>query len=243
MLGRVHSIETFGTVDGPGIRYVIFLQGCHFRCAYCHNPDTWNCEAGEEYSCDQLMSDILKYSRYIEGITVSGGEPLLQIDFVIELFKLAKSHNLTTCLDTSGSIFDRNNEYIISKINTLMQYTDLVLLDIKHIDDEKHKILTGHSNINVLDFAKYLSENHQDTWLRYVLVPTINDNEETLHQWKEFANTLKNIKNIEILPYHSMAIDKYKNLGIEYKLKNIPEPTNEQITIAKNIILKGANYK
>lgn len=243
MLGKIHSIETFGTVDGPGIRYVIFLQGCNFRCAYCHNPDTWEYNRGEEYSCEQLIADILKYSRYIEGITVSGGEPLLQIDFVIELFKLAKEHNLTTCLDTSGSIFDRKNKSIISKIDTLLEHTDLVLLDIKHINDEKHKMLTGHSNQNVLDFAQYLSDKNQDTWLRYVLVPTINDDEDTLLEWKKFANTLNNIKNIEILPYHSMAIDKYKNLGIEYKLKNIPEPTNEQITIAKNIILKGVTNK
>ena len=243
MLGKIHSIETFGTVDGPGIRYVIFLQGCLFRCAYCHNPDTWEYNRGEEYSCEQLMADILKYSRYIEGITVSGGEPLLQIDFVIELFKLAKEHNLTTCLDTSGSIFDRKNKSIISKIDTLLEHTDLVLLDIKHINDEKHKMLTEHSNQNILDFAQYLSDKNQDTWLRYVLVPTINDDEDTLLEWKKFANTLNNIKNIEILPYHSMAIDKYNNLGIEYKLKNIPEPTNEQITIAKNIILKGETNK
>ena len=239
MKGKIHSVETFGTVDGPDIRYVIFLQGCNLRCAYCHNPDTWDSEKGEQQSAEEIISDVLKYTRYIKGITVSGGEPLLQIDFVTELFKLARANNLTTCLDTSGSIFNRKNKDILNKIDALLEVTDLVMLDIKHIDNTKHINLTSKPNTNVLDFAKYLSEKNKDTWLRYVLVPTINDDIDTLNQWKTFANTLNNVKKIEILPYHTLAIDKYKKLGLEYKLKDIPEPTKEQITIAQKILLKG----
>lgn len=238
MEGKIHSIETFGTVDGPGVRYVIFLQGCAFRCAYCHNPDTWNLSGGYTQSVDDLMSDILRYRRYIEGITVSGGEPLLQINFVTELFQLAKANELTTCLDTSGSIFNISDQESLTKLDKLLKYTDIVMLDIKHIDNDKHINLTGHSNRNVLEFAKYLSAHNIDTWLRYVLVPSINDDEHTLRKWKNFANSLNNIKKIEILPYHRLAIEKYQKLGIEYKLKDILEPTHEQITIAENILLK-----
>lgn len=238
MEGKIHSVETFGTVDGPGIRYVIFLQGCTFRCAYCHNPDTWNMSDGYTQSVDSLMTDILKYKRYIEGITVSGGEPLLQIDFITKLFEKAKSHNLSTCLDTSGAIFNKENTEISTKLDKLLKFTDLIMLDIKHIDKEKHIKLTGQSNIHVLDFARYLSDRNINTWLRYVLVPSINDDEDTLRKWKNFADSLNNIKKIEILPYHRLAIEKYQKLGIEYKLKDIPEPTHEQITIAENILLK-----
>ena len=193
------AVETFGTVDGPDIRYVIFLQGCNFRCAYCHNPDTWDCNKGELESSENIISDVLKYTRYIKGITVSGGEPLLQIDFVTELFRLAKENNLTTCLDTSGSIFNRENPDILAKIDALLEVTDLVMLDIKHIDNNKHISLTGQPNTNVLNFAQYLSEKNIDTWLRYVLVPTINDDKETLTKWKTFADSLNNVKKIEIL--------------------------------------------
>lgn len=241
MQGKIHSIETFGTVDGPGIRYVIFLQGCPFRCAYCHNPDTWDINAGKIETVDNLLEDILKYKRYIQGITVSGGEPLLQIDFIKELFKKVKNHNLDTCIDTSGAIFDKSNPDIITKIDNLLTYTDIVMLDIKHIDRNKHKELTGHDNTAVLDFARYLSDKNIDTYLRYVLVPTINDDIETLQKWRDFADTLKCIKKIEILPYHRLAIDKYKKLGIKYKLESIKEPTPNQIIIAENILLKRRN--
>lgn len=237
MEGRLHSIETFGTVDGPGIRYVVFLQGCPFRCAYCHNPDTWSVSGGYLQTVDDLVEDILRYKRYIQGVTVSGGEPLMQMEFVTELFKQVKSHGLDTCLDTSGSIFNKSDQNIVDKIDKLLEYTDLVMLDIKHIDGAKHKELTGQDNTNVLDFARYLSDKNIDSYLRYVLVPTINSDVETLKNWKQFAETLKNIKKIEILPYHRLAIDKYKKLGIVYKLEDISEPTQEEINIAEKILL------
>lgn len=236
-MGRIHSVETFGTVDGPGIRYVVFMQGCDFRCAYCHNPDTWEFAGGEEKSVDELVLDIVKYKRYIEGVTVSGGEPLLQIDFVTELFKRVKEEGLTTCLDTSGSIFNEENAVVMSKIQNLLSVTDLVLLDIKHIDEAEHIKLTGKSNKNVLKFARFLSDINKEVWLRYVLVPTINNSEKHLLKWKEFARTLNNVNKIEVLPYHTLALEKYQKLGIEYKLKGVLEPTREEIRKAEEIII------
>jgi len=235
MKGRIHSVETFGTVDGPGIRYVVFMQGCNFRCKYCHNPDSWNCLLGEEKTVQELVLDIIKYKRYIDGVTVSGGEPLLQIDFITELFKQIKENGLTTCLDTSGDTFDNNPE-ILKKFDKLLHFCDIVMLDIKHIDNDKHQELTGKSNKCVLDFAKYLSKINKKTWLRYVLVPTINDDTTTLKKWLEFKNSLRNIEKIELLPYHRLAMDKYKKLGICYQLEDIKEPTKEQIEKAKEIL-------
>ncbi len=236
MKGKIHSVETFGTVDGPGIRYVVFLQGCNFRCLYCHNPDTWACSNFQEMTSQELVDDIVKYKRYIDGVTVSGGEPLLQIDFVIDLFEKVKQEGLTTCLDTNGSIFDKNNNQLIQKYKKLMSVTDLVMLDIKHIDSLEHEKLTGSSNKNTLEFAEFVDNLNKDLWLRYVLVPTINDNEKTLINWKNFANNLHNVKKIEVLPYHKLGLEKYKALGLEYKLKDIKEPTKEQIEQAKNIL-------
>jgi len=236
MKGKIHSVETFGTVDGPNIRYVVFLQGCNFRCLYCHNPDTWDQSKGTEQSVEELVEDILKYKRYIQGVTVTGGEPLLQIDFVTELFRQVKNVGLSTCVDTSGSIFNVNNKGICEKIDNLLDVCDLVLLDIKHIDNEKHIKLTGQSNKNVLEFANYLSSKGKDMWLRYVLVPTINDDEKTLKEWKAFADTLKTVKKIELLPYHRLAIKKYDELGIEYKLKDVLEPSQELIDKAKKFL-------
>ncbi|MBE5739156.1 MAG: pyruvate formate lyase-activating protein [Clostridiales bacterium] len=236
MQGNVHSIETFGTVDGPGIRFVIFMQGCELRCAYCHNPDTWICGKGTDWSTDDMLKEIVKYKRYIQGVTVSGGEPLLQIDFVTELFAKVKAEGLDTCIDTSGVIFDRNNPEIVEKINSLLDVCDLVMLDIKHIREDEHIELTGKTNANILDFAKYLSEKNKEMWLRYVLVPTINDREEIIREWKAFADTLNTVKKIEVLPYHRLALEKYKNLGIDYRLKDIPEPTKEQVECADKIL-------
>ena len=232
MIGKIHSIETFGTVDGPGVRYVIFMQGCNFRCAYCHNPDTWNFGEGKELSTEELIEDIAKYKRYIEGVTVTGGEPLMQIDFVIELFKKVRNIGLNTCIDTNGSmdIVDNDN------LNKLIDVCDLFMLDIKHIYDDKHINLTGKTIKNVLNFAKYLSDKNKNMWLRYVLVPGINDDEQTLLKWREFADTLNNVEKIELLPYHRLALDKYKKLGIEYTLKDTLEPTKEMITKAKKLL-------
>lgn len=236
MKGRIHSIETFGTVDGPGIRYVVFLQGCNYRCAYCHNPDTWALNGGKEKESSSIISDAVRYKNYINGITVTGGEPLLQIDFVIDLFTLAKENGLSTCLDTSGSIFDISNDEIVSKIDRLLDVCDLVMLDIKHIDSDKHKNLTGFGNESVLSFAKYLSEKGQDMWLRYVLLTGFNDSEEDLINWKNFANTLTNIKNIELLPYHTLGVQKYKELGIPYRLDDVESPSKENKIKARQIL-------
>ena len=239
MEARIHSVETFGTVDGPGIRYVVFMQGCNFRCRYCHNPDTWNCNQGTTQSIDDLVEDILKYKRYIQGVTLSGGEPLLQIEFVTELFSRLKENGLDTCIDTSGQTFKNDDEKVKNNIDKMLDVCDYILLDIKHIDEDKHRWLTGSSNKEVLDFAKYVNSKGKKLWLRYVLLPDFNDDEESLSKWKAFADIL-NVDKIELLPYHKMAIEKYKKLGINYSLEKTAEPTKEQIEFAKKILnIKG----
>ena len=239
MTGKIHSFESMGAVDGPGLRFVIFLQGCPMRCAYCHNPDSWDFNKGTTYSTDQCVEQVLKYKSYFGkngGVTVSGGDPLCQIDFVTELFIKLKKYNIHTCVDTSGIAFNRLNKVVKEKFDKLISVTDLVLLDIKHINKEKHLWLTEQPNDNILDFAKYLMENKIPVWIRYVLVPNINDDEATLKQTKEFINTLTNVEKVEVLPYHNMALHKYEELGIEYRLKDTPLPTNEQIGLANKIL-------
>lgn len=237
MFGNIHSIETFGTVDGPGVRFVIFMRGCPLRCAYCHNPDTWQFGRGTKMSTDTLVNEIFRYRNYIEGVTVTGGEPLAQIDFVIELFEKVKERGLSTCVDTSGITFNRN-EITLGKMEKLLEVCDLVMLDIKHIDSAKHKALTSVGNENILDFATYLSDSGKDMWLRYVLIPNITDNVDDLKKWSEFTQSLKNVKKIEVLPYHTMGVGKYEELGIDYPLKGVREPTKEEINKAEKI-LKG----
>jgi len=236
MVGNIHSIETFGTVDGPGIRYVIFVQGCPMRCAYCHNPDTWTIGVGEDMEVDKLIADISRYTRYIEGVTVSGGEPLLQMDFLIDLFAKVKAIGLSTCIDTSGILYDDTNVEFMANLDKLLDVCDLVMLDVKHIDDSKHHELTGRSNKTILEFAKYLEQKRQRTWLRYVLVPSINDDETTLHEWKKFFEHMRNIEKIEVLPYHKLGLEKYEKLGIKYRLSEVKEPTQDQINLAKQIL-------
>lgn len=237
--GNIHSIETFGTVDGPGVRFVIFLQGCPMRCKYCHNPDTWKTNTNKIMTSDEIL---IKYDSVKEfckgGITVTGGEPLLQLDFVTELFKQAKTKNIHTALDTSGILFTPFNT---EKFDILIQYTDLILLDIKHINEEEHKKLTGYSNKNILLFAKYLSKNNIPVWLRHVIVPQITFNEMYLTELGQFLKTLKNIKALDVLPYHNMGETKYEKLGIEYPLKGVPSLTKEQAITGRNYILKGLN--
>lgn len=240
IFGNIHSIETCGTVDGPGIRFVVFTQGCPMRCLYCHNPDTWGVNGvNGEHKQLTPAKIIEKYDSVKEfckgGITVTGGEPLMQIDFVTELFHKAKEKNIHTALDTSGILFSGKSD----KFDDLLKYTELVLLDIKHIDDAEHKKLTGHSNKNVLEFAKYLSEINKPMWVRHVVVPDVNDKEEYLIRLGEFIGKLKNVKALDVLPYHDMAIPKYDNLGIEYPLKGVPPLTKEQAINARNIIIEG----
>ena len=242
ILGYVHSIESCGTVDGPGIRFVVFMQGCPMRCLYCHNPDSWG--VGVNFGTQMSPLDIiLRYEGVKEfckgGITVTGGEPLLQIDFVTELFRLAKEKKIHTALDTSGITFVKEN---IEKFDKLLEYTDLVLLDIKHIDDEEHKKLTGHSNKNILEFAKYLSDKRKPMWVRHVVVPEITFKQEYLFELGKFLRGLKNITALDVLPYHSMAVSKYKNLGLEYPLENTPQLTKEQALQARNWIVEGYKF-
>lgn len=237
ILGNIHSIESCGTVDGPGIRFVVFMQGCPMRCKYCHNPDSWSTSINTQMSVNEILEKYNGVKEFCKGgITVTGGEPLLQIDFVTELFKICKEKNIHTTLDTSGIIFNRSNT---DKIDRLLKYTDLVLLDIKHIDNEEHKKLTGQPNINILDFAKYLSENSTPVWIRHVVVPDITFNEKWLKELGKFLSQLTNIKALDVLPYHDMAIEKYKQLNIEYPLKNISPLTKEQAIQARNLILQS----
>ena len=240
MMGRIHSFESFGTVDGPGIRFVVFLQGCPLRCRYCHNPDTWKA-GGEEYTAEEIVSRILKYKNYFGengGVTLSGGEPLVQIDFAIELFKLLKEKGIHTCVDTSGITFHPDSPESVDKHEELTKWTDLFLLDIKHIDEEACKKLTGHSNKNTLAFAKFLSDHGKKTWIRQVLVPGLTDDEESLKRTRGFIDTLKTVEKVEVLPYHTMGTVKYEKLGLEYPLKGVEAPTKESVEKAKKI-LKG----
>lgn len=243
MDGKIHSIETFGLVDGPGVRYVLFLQGCNMRCKYCHNPETWSFDDAKfTVSAKDAFNKAYKYKNYWKkngkpngGITVSGGEPLLQIDFVTEFFKFAKEKGVHTTLDSSGSAFTREEPFF-SKFNELLKYTDLVMLDIKHIDDEEHKKLTGHTNKNILDCARYLSEQGIPMWIRHVLVPGITDNDEYLKKTREFIDTLDTVMKVEVLPYHTLGEYKWKELGIPYKLEGVEPPTEERIQNAKKIL-------
>ena len=261
--GYIHSIDSFGSVDGPGVRFVTFLQGCHMRCRYCHNPDTWklanaaaiseqqiseNAGSGsaasssvcnyKEMTPSVLIRQALRYKRYWGkegGITVSGGEPLLQIDFMNELFRLAKENSVGTVLDTAGQPFTREDPFF-SKLTALMENTDLVMLDLKHIDPEKHRALTGHTNENILAFARYLNEIGKPMWIRHVLVPGVTDDEEHLYDIRAFLDTLSNVKKVEVLPYHTLGIYKWESLGIPYTLKDVDPPTAESVKRAEEIL-------
>ena len=233
LIGRIHSFETFGTVDGPGIRFVIFMQGCHLKCKYCHNRDTWETTAGTEYSVSDIIQKAIRLKPYMNtsngGVTISGGEPLLQAKFVKELFKELKEKNIHTALDTSGNL------PVSQDIKELLQYTDLVLLDIKHINNEKAVNLTGLPNTNTLNFAKYLSENNIHMWIRQVLIPGFTDDEKDLKELKSFVDTLKNVDKIEILPYHNLGKFKWEELGKKYEKENVQPPTEEQVKKVKEI--------
>lgn len=242
VVGNIHSIESCGTVDGPGIRFVVFTQGCPLRCKYCHNPDTWTLDTNTPMLVKDIMAKYEGVKEFVKngGITVTGGEPLLQIPFVTELFTEAKKRGIHTALDTSGIVFDKNNT---AKIDELLKVTDLVLLDIKHIDDEEHKKLTGVSNKNILDFARYLSEINKPVWIRHVVVPQITFDKVYLKKLGKFLSGLNNIQALDVLPYHDMAIPKYENLKITYPLEGVPPLTKEQAIEARNIILKAYRGK
>ena len=241
MDGFIHSTESFGSVDGPGVRFVIFVSGCPMRCQFCHNPDTWDMQVGLKRSTDDLLSQALRYKSYWGtegGITVSGGEPLMQMDFMIELFRKAKEKGIHTTIDTSGAPFTREEPFF-GKFNELMRYTDLLLVDIKHIDEEQHKVLTGRTNVNILDMARYLSEIGKPVWIRHVLVPERNDDDAYLEKLYDFISALKNVQKVEVLPYHTFGEYKWKELGYDYPLAGIDPPSKERVANANRILHTG----
>ena len=241
MIGHIHSTESFGAADGPGVRFIVFMQGCHMRCRYCHNPDTWKMDGGDEVTADEILKRALRFKPYWGkdgGITISGGEPLLQIDFVIELFKKAKELGINTCIDTAGNPFTKEEPFF-SKFEELMKYTDLLLLDLKEINPTRHKDLTGFDNSNIIEMAKYLSEINKPVWIRHVLVPEHSDFDEDLDALGDFIDTLSNVDRVEILPYHTLGKFKWQNLGIPYTLESISPPSAERIENAKQRIHAG----
>lgn len=231
--GRIHSIETFGTVDGPGIRFILFMQGCPLRCKYCHNRDTWDVKGGTEYTTDEIIEQVKKYSSYMKfsggGLTVSGGEATLQPEFLKDLFKKAQENEIHTCLDTSGFVN-------IDVIDPVLDYTNLVLLDLKHMVPEKCKDLVGVSIDKTLELAKHLSDRNIPVWIRHVLVPGITDDRENLELMGKFISTLKNVDRVELLPYHTLGVHKWENMGFEYELKDVPDATSEDIEKASKIL-------
>lgn len=240
MKGYIHSIESCGTVDGPGIRFVVFFQGCPMRCKYCHNPDTWKPNIGNQMTVDEILEQYSTKEEFYKngGITCTGGEPMLQIDFLIELFETCHQRGIHTCLDTSGITFNENPEYL-KKLDRLLAVTNLVMLDIKHIDPQEHKKLTAQPNDMILKFAQYVDNKGVDIWIRHVVVPTITQNDEYLYRLGEFIATLKNLKALDVLPYHTMGIPKYENLGMEYPLKGIQPLDKSDAIEARKVILKG----
>ncbi len=234
MQGYINSFESFGTKDGPGIRFVVFMQGCPLRCLYCHNVDTWELkDKNYIYTPTEILAELNKVKAFLTGgITASGGEPLMQASFILELFKLCKENGIHTALDTSGFIFN-------DQAKKVLEYTDLVLLDIKHIDEMAHKDLTGHTNQNILELAKYLSDIQKPVWIRHVLVPTINTDEKYLERLHQFVAQLKNVERIEVLPYHTLGAYKWKELGLGYPLEGIDPPTEKQLQIANTILETG----
>lgn len=236
--GAIHSTESFGSVDGPGIRFVIFLKGCMMRCRYCHNVDTWDPHSNDMRTAEELLDQAERYRSYWGkegGITVSGGEPLLQIDFLLDLFQKAKARGINTAIDTAGQPFTREEPFF-SKFQELMQYTDLLLLDLKHIDPIEHRKLTGKPNDNILDLFRFLSDIGKPVWIRHVLVPGITDDDGFLRKTREFISTLKNVQKVEVLPYHSMGEYKWKQLGIPYSLEGVSPPSADRVKNAEQIL-------
>lgn len=240
-IGRIHSFDTFGTVDGPGIRFILFMQGCAMRCLYCHNPDTWNAAEGKVMTVEEVLAEIEPYIPYYErsggGLTVSGGEPTLQAPFVTELFKAVKERwNLHTTLDSCGFCGTS------PAIEELMRYTDLVMLDLKEMDAARHEKLTNQSYDRTHQFARYLAKINKALWIRFVLVPGLTDSIDTLTQLGAFIEReLPNTQKVEILPYHRMGVYKWEQLGLEYTLKEVCEGTAEDVERAEIWIAEGRN--
>ena len=241
MNGYIHSIESFGTVDGPGLRLVVFTQGCPMRCKYCHNPDTWELGKGEEIAPEEIIRQFERNRPFYKngGITVTGGEPLLQIDFLLDLFRLCREKHIHTCIDTSGITYHEGDSPYNRKLDALMELTDLVMLDIKHIDSDAHRELTGHPNEGILAFARYLDERHVPLWIRHVIVPGITDDPEEHRRLGRFIAGLGNVKALDVLPYHTMGVAKYEKLGIPYPLEGVEALPKQEAAKAKAAILEG----
>ena len=235
----LHSTESFGTVDGPGVRFVVFLQGCPMRCKYCHNPDTWEMHGGERRSAESLIEEYEHNRAFYKngGITVTGGEPLAQIDFLLEFFRLAREKGIHTCIDTSGATYRPGDSEYNRKLDAVLALTDLVMLDIKHMDPDGHKALTGQPNDGILAFAKYVDDKNVTLWIRHVVVPGITDDPEAWTRLGQFIATLDNVKALDVLPYHVMGVSKYKELGVSYPLEGVEPATKEQAAQARQIIL------
>ena len=239
--GRISATESFGSVDGPGIRFIVFVQGCRYRCQYCHNPETWEREGGYEATAEEIFRQAWRYRPYWKqkgGITVSGGEPLLQLEFVTELFRLAKEKGVNTVIDTAGEPFTFEEPFFSTFVNLLLR-TDLFLLDLKQIDDEVHRALTGVSNESALALARFLSERGKRMWIRHVLVPGWTTGEDDLSRLSDFIASLKTVDRVEVLPYHAMALHKYEELRLPYRLGDTPAPTAEEIARAEEILRVG----
>lgn len=241
--GKVHTLETFGLVDGPGVRFVVFLKGCRMRCKFCHNPDTWSGE-GKEWTAKELFAHVRRYRTYWKnngGITVSGGEPLLQMDFVTEFFRLAKNGGIHTALDTAGEPFRTDSEYL-ERFDRLMEVTDLFLLDLKMMDNEGHRALTGVGNENIHAMARYLSDHGKKMWIRHVLVTGLTDGEADLNAMNGFISSLKTVERAEVLPYHTLGTVKWKELGIEYPLEGVLPPSEDEVRRAE-LLLHTDEYR
>lgn len=236
MTGYIHSIESFGTVDGPGVRFVVFFQGCPLRCAYCHNPDTWENGSGTPVTVEELLARFEKNRAFYEsgGLTATGGEPLVQTAFLTELFECAKERGIHTCLDTSGALFRENDVFA-----RLTDATDLVLLDIKHMDPVAHRRLTGIGNERILEFARYLDRRHIPLWIRHVVVPGITDDEASLTALGRFAATLSSVQAVELLPYHTLGESKYESMHIPYPLQGVPPLSDEALFRAKTVLQRA----
>lgn len=236
-VGRVHSLETFGAVDGPGVRFVVFLQGCAMRCQYCHNPETW-AAGGVEWTADALFRHAWRYHTYWGkngGLTVSGGEPLRQIEFVTALFRRARAKGVHTALDTAGQPF-RQDAAFLQKFNALLDVTSLVILDLKEMDSARHRALTGVDNANILAMARYLSDRGVPLWLRHVLVPGVTDDADGLRQMADFIAQLKTVERVEVLPYHTLGLFKWQKLGLPYPLDGVLPPTEAEVQRAETLL-------
>jgi len=246
MNGYIHSIESFGTVDGPGVRMVVFFQGCPLRCLYCHNPDTWKPNTGKQMTVTEILDaydNNINFYHNGGGITITGGEALMQMDFLITLLTAAKEKNIHTCLDTSGITFQKDNPNNVNKFEQLIKVVDLIILDLKHINPQEHKNLTGQALESVLDFIQFIDQHRLPLWIRHVIVPTITDNEEYLFELGYYLGNLKSLKALDVLPYHSMGIAKYQELQLDYPLKHIPDMDKQEVLKYKKIILSGIKAK